>query len=386
MKKKLIIGGAILLVLALIAGVFFFRGKNGEITYKTEKAARGDVVESVTASGAVNAVTTVLVGTQVSGTIKHLYVDFNSKVKKGQLLAQIDPLLFEAQVDQARANLLKLQANTLDAQRQRDRNKQLFERNLIARSDYETSDANYDSFAAQVAAANASLKSAQTNLQYTRILSPVDGVVISRAVDVGQTVAASFSTPTLFTIAQDLAKMQVDTSINEADIGRVKEGQDATFTVDAYPNETFRGKVFQVRNAPITVQNVVTYTVVIQVDNKDFKLKPGMTANASITTSMKKDVLKIPNAALRVRIQDKNAQSPQKPAAPRGPGVWVLENNQPKRVKVALGISDGNMTEVTDGDLKDGMDVIVAVQGGQQGNTGQTGSGTQQAPRGPRMF
>lgn len=386
MKKNLIIGGAILLVLVLAVGAYFLTGKSSDITYKTETAARGDVVESVTASGAVNAVTTVLVGTQVSGTIKKLYVDYNSQVKKGQLLAQIDPVLLEAQVEQAKANLLKLQANTLDAQRTRDRNKQLFERNLISRSDYETADANYDSFAAQVAAAKASLRSAQANLQYTRILSPVDGVVISRAVDVGQTVAASFQTPTLFTIAQDLTKMQVDTNINEADIGRVKEGQEAIFTVDAYPNETFKGKVFQVRNAPITVQNVVTYTVVIQVDNKDLKLKPGMTANASITTSLKKDVLKIPNAALRVRIQDKNAPSTQKPASPRGPGVWVLENNQPKRVKVALGISDGNMTEVTDGDLKDGMSVIVAVQGGQQGNAGQSGAGSPQPPRGPRMF
>lgn len=386
MKKNLIIGGTILLVLVLAVGAYFLTGKSSDITYKTETATRGDVVESVTASGAVNAVTTVLVGTQVSGTIKKLYVDYNSQVKKGQLLAQIDPVLLEAQVEQAKANLLKLQANTLDAQRTRDRNKQLFERNLISRSDYETADANYDSFAAQVAAAKASLRSAQANLQYTRILSPVDGVVISRAVDVGQTVAASFQTPTLFTIAQDLTKMQVDTNINEADIGRVKEGQEAIFTVDAYPNETFKGKVFQVRNAPITVQNVVTYTVVIQVDNKDLKLKPGMTANASITTSLKKDVLKIPNAALRVRIQDKNAPSTQKPASPRGPGVWVLENNQPKRVRVALGISDGNMTEVTDGDLKDGMSVIVAVQGGQQGNAGQSGAGSPQPPRGPRMF
>jgi HlyD family secretion protein len=355
MKKKLIIGGAIALVLILIAGFYFLSGKNGDVTYKTEKAARGDVVESVTASGTVNAVTTVLVGTQVSGTIKNLYVDYNSKVKKGQLLAQIDPLLLEAQVDQARANLIKLQANTLDAQRQRDRNKQLFERNLIARSDYDTADSNYDSFAAQVAASKASLRSAQTNLQYTRILSPVDGVVISRAVDVGQTVAASFSTPTLFTIAQDLAKMQVETNISEADIGKIQVGQNVEFTVDAYPDMTFKGTVFQVRNAPVTVQNVVTYTVVVKVENPDLKLKPGMTANAAITTNSKKDVLRIPNAALRVRIGDKNAPR----QAQKGSGVWVLERDTPKRVKVSTGITDGTYTEVKSGDLVENADIIV---------------------------
>lgn len=385
-RKLLLIVGAVSIGIIAVVAFVLLRGKSNEVSYKTEKAARGDVVETVTASGTVNAVTTVLVGTQVSGTIKNLYVDYNSKVKKGQLLAQIDPVLLEAQVEQARANLLKLEANTLDARRTRDRNKQLFERNLIARSDYETAEANYDAFVAQVNAAKASLRSAQANLQYTRILSPVDGIVISRAVDVGQTVAASFQTPTLFTIAQDLTKMQVDTTVNEADIGRVKEGQEAEFTVDAYPNATFKGTVFQVRNAPVTVQNVVTYTVVIQVDNKDLRLKPGMTANASITTAMKKDVLRVQNAALRVRIADKSASSQQKGAAPRGPGVWVLENKTPKRVKVALGISDGTMTEVTGGDLKEGMDVIVSVQGGAQAGSSSSSSSGAQPPRGPRMF
>jgi len=385
-RKLLLIVGAVSIGIIAVVAFVFLRGKSNEVSYKTEKAARGDVVETVTASGTVNAVTTVLVGTQVSGTIKNLYVDYNSKVKKGQLLAQIDPVLLEAQVEQARANLLKLEANTLDARRTRDRNKQLFERNLIARSDYETAEANYDAFVAQVNAAKASLRSAQANLQYTRILSPVDGIVISRAVDVGQTVAASFQTPTLFTIAQDLTKMQVDTTVNEADIGRVKEGQEAEFTVDAYPNATFKGTVFQVRNAPVTVQNVVTYTVVIQVDNKDLRLKPGMTANASITTAMKKDVLRVQNAALRVRIADKSASSQQKGAAPRGPGVWVLENKTPKRVKVALGSSDGTMTEVTGGDLKEGMDVIVSVQGGAQAGSSSSSSSGAQPPRGPRMF
>lgn len=355
MKKKLVIGGVLLLIAVLAVGVFFLSSKNADVTYKTEKAVKGDVVESVTASGTVNAVTTVLVGTQVSGTIKKLYVDYNSPVKKGQLLAQIDPILLEAQVEQARANLLKLEANTVDAKRTRDRNRQLFERNLISRSDYETADANFDAFAAQVAAAKASLRSAQANLQYTRILSPVDGVVISRAVDVGQTVAASFQTPTLFTIAQDLTKMQVETNISEADIGKIRVGQNVEFTVDAYPDMTFRGTVYQVRNAPITVQNVVTYTVVIQVANPDLKLKPGMTANAAITTNMKKDVLRIPNAALRIRISDRTAPK----QAPKGPGVWVLEARVPKRIKISTGITDGTYTEVSSGDLVENAEIIV---------------------------
>ncbi|HMK43329.1 MAG TPA: efflux RND transporter periplasmic adaptor subunit [Dissulfurispiraceae bacterium] len=383
--RKVIAAGAVLLV-AVAAGIFFYmQSRNGEVTYRTEKVVRGDIFETVTASGTVNAVTTVLVGTQVSGTIKTLYVDYNSQVKKGQLLALIDPATMQAQVDQARANLTKLNANTLDAKRTRDRNQQLFERSLIARSDYDTSAANYDAFVAQVDQARASLRQAETNLAYTRILSPVDGIVISRNVDVGQTVAASFQTPTLFTIAQDLTKMEVDTTVNEADIGRVKEGQDAEFTVDAYPGAAFKGKVFQVRNAPVTVQNVVTYTVVIQVDNKDLKLKPGMTANASITTAIKKGVPKIPNAALRVRIAEKASPAQQKSPGARSSGVWVLDGKQPKRFKVVLGISDGTYTEVVGGDLQEGAEVIVAVQGEGQGSSGQSSSGAQQQ-RGPRMF
>jgi HlyD family secretion protein len=382
-NKKLLAG--IALLIALGAAVFFlFSGNGSSPKYRTEKIAKGNVVEAVTASGTVNAVTTVLVGTQVSGTIKTLLVDYNSPVKKGQLLAQIDPATLQAQVDQARANMLKLEANTMDAKRTRDRNRELFAKNLIARSEVDTAEANFDAFVAQVEAAKASLRASQTNLNYTRILSPVDGIVISRNVDVGQTVAASFQTPTLFTIAQDLTKMQVDTTVNEADIGRVKEGQDVEFTVDAYPDTTFKGTVFQVRNAPVTVSNVVTYTVVIKVDNKELKLKPGMTANASITTSMKKDVLKIPNAALRVRISTEKSAAPQKTGAPpRSSGVWVLENGQPKRLKVTTGISDGSYLEVTGGELKEGMEIITEVIS-KDAKSGAGGSGGSSRP--PRMF
>jgi HlyD family secretion protein len=279
--KKILIISAIVIVIAL-AVFILFKDKGNEPQFRFDKIVRGDIVMAVTATGTVNPVTTVLVGTQVSGTIKQIYVDFNSPVKKGLLIAQIDPAPFEAQVEQARANLLSAKANLekagatlVDAKRTLDRNKELFLKNLIARSDLDTSETNYETAKAQesaaksqIAQAEAALKLVETNLQYTRIISPVDGVVISRNVDVGQTVAASFQTPTLFTIAQDLTKMQIDTNVDESDVGKVKVGQDVEFTVDAYPDITFKGRVWQVRNAPITVQNVVTYDVVIHKEKR----------------------------------------------------------------------------------------------------------------------
>ncbi len=362
-------------------------------TYRTEPVTRGDIEQSVTATGTVNAVTTVQVGTQVSGTIKTLYVDFNSRVKKGQLIAQIDPSTFESQVQQAQANLFSAQANLEKAQtalandkKTFDRNKELFSKSLIAQSDldaaetaYQTDRALVNSAKAQIEQAKASLDYAKQNLAYTRIVSPVDGVVISRNVDVGQTVAASFQTPTLFTIAQDLTKMQIDTNVAESDIGVVKLGQAVEFTVDAYPDTTFEGKVWQIRQAPITVQNVVTYDVVIQVNNRDLKLMPGMTANVSIIVQLKKEVIRITNAALRFRMSER----PSGPAAgaagaggKKGPGVWILENGKPKRIAMTPGISDGTYTEVVSGDLKEGQALIVEA----------LKKNTQQRPTGPRMF
>jgi HlyD family secretion protein len=368
MKKILILGASVIVIAAAVGAFVLFSNKRSEPKYKTEKITRGDIVTTVTATGTVNAVTTVLVGTQVSGTIKKIYVDFNSPVKKGQLIAQIDPALFEEQVAQARANLLaakanveKAEASLVDAKRTKDRNAELYTKNLIAKSDFDTADTNYETskasvsaVKAQVAQADAALRNAETNLGYTRIVSPVDGTVVSRNVDVGQTVAASFQTPTLFTIAQDLTKMQIDTSVDEADIGKVKVGQEVEFTVDAYPDITFKGKVGQVRIAPITVQNVVTYDVVITVDNPDLKLKPGMTANVSIIVSEKKDILRIPNAALRFRPSGMTkTKQPQK-----GAGIWVLENEKPKRLPVTVGISDGNFSELAAGELREDQDVI----------------------------
>jgi HlyD family secretion protein len=394
MKKVLLVIG----VLAAIGiGAFLLLGRNGdEIQYRTDKVSKGDIVASVTATGTMNAVTTVLVGTQVSGTIKKLYVDFNSRVKKGQIIAQIDPALFEAQVEQARANLYSAKANVekaeetvVDAKRTMLRNKELIGKNLIAQSDYDTSETNYQVDVSQVSAAKAavaqaeaSLKTANTNLDYTRIISPVDGIVVSRNVDVGQTVAASFQTPTLFTIAQDLTKMQIDTSIAEADIGGVKVGQEVDFTVDAYPDITFKGKVWQIRIAPITVQNVVTYDVVVLVDNKQMKLMPGMTANVSVIVDQQKDVLRIPNAALRFKPsglpKSAAAGKPKAASSEKGPSVWIIENEKPRRIPVKLGISDGSYTEVLSGSLSVGQEVIVESVGKSKAEAS--------GPRGPRMF
>jgi HlyD family secretion protein len=375
LKNKKSIIGAILVIL-LAAGLFFYlsQGSNGP-TFKTQPAARGDIRATVTATGTMNAVTTVLVGTQVSGTISKLYVDFNSPVKKGQILAQIDPATFQAQVDQASANLMAARANVqkaeaavIDTKRTMERNKTLFARNLIAKSDEDTAETNYLSAEAQLSASKAAvaqtkaaLDFAETNFKYTKIISPVDGTVISRNVDVGQTVAASFQTPTLFNIAQDLTRMQIDTSVDEADIGKIKVDQPVEFSVDAYPDTTFKGTVSEVRIAPITVQNVVTYDVVVRVDNPDLQLKPGMTANVSIILDERKGVLRVSNAALRFRPAETSKETaPQKGSADqKGPAVWVLDNGKPKRTKVTSGISDGNYTEILSGDLKEGDGVIV---------------------------
>lgn len=338
---------AVLFLVALAVGGYFLYPKIGQKgsnqKFRTMKVERGEISSVVTATGTINPVTTVLVGSQVSGTIKELYADFNSRVKEGQVIAQIDSAIFEAQVEQGKANLLNAQASLLNAQanlknaeanlskaeiavgdtkRTLERNKELMEKKVIAQATLDTAQTNYEtalaqrevakaqvesarsqveSSKAQVEQARAGLKVSETNLRYTTIRSPVNGIVISRNVDVGQTVAASLSAPTLFTIAKDLAQMQVDTNVSEADIGRIARGQDATFTVDAYPDRTFRGSVSEIRNAPQTIQNVVTYNVVLQVDNSDLRLKPGMTANVSIQIEHKENILKVPNSALRFR-------------------------------------------------------------------------------------
>jgi HlyD family secretion protein len=338
-KKYLIAIGIIIIISAGGFILYPLIGQNGsKQKFRFVKVERGAVDSTVTATGTINPVINVLVGSQVSGTIKALYADYNSQVKEGQVIAQIDPAIFQAQVDQAKANVLNNQASllnaqanlvkaevaVLDAKRNLDRNLPLVEKKVIAQATMDTAQANYDtavaqkevakaqveSSKAQVEQAKAALVMAETNLRYATIRSPVNGTVISRNVDVGQTVAASLAAPTLFTIAKDLTKMQVDTNVSEADVGRITVGQDATFTVDAYAGRTFRGKVSEIRNAPIIVQNVVTYDVVIQVDNKDLKLKPGMTANVSVMIAHREGILKIPNAALRFRPASAKQGSP----------------------------------------------------------------------------
>jgi HlyD family secretion protein len=356
------------------AGYFYFVKSNGKVPpYRTVKVEKGDLSDTVSATGNINAVTTVQVGSQVSGTIQQILADFNSRVRKGQVIAKIDPQIFEATVVQSKGNvqnaaavLEKAKIVTADALRTLRRNQELIKNGYVAQADVDAAETAYDSAVSQQKSAEAQLEQAkgalsvaETNLRYTTITSPVDGIVISRNVDVGQTVAASFQTPTLFTIAQDLTKMQIDTNVDESDIGRTKSGQEATFTVDAYPGKSFSGVVIQVRNSPIITQNVVTYDVVIQVDNKDLSLKPGMTANVSIRIRDFKDVLKIPNAALRYRPSEKKKAEGEK--EPPGARVYVVgKDGKPEAVPIKPGISDGTHTQLAEGNLKAGDAVIVA--------------------------
>src|SRR3989441_492652 len=353
------------------------RRSTGQAKYETVKVERGRIIARVTASGTLSALVTVQVGTQVSGRIQDLYVDFNSPVRRGQILAKIDPQFFKAAVEQAKANLAaaegnlaKARAQAVDAHRQYQRAKTLAEQGqLVAQSDLDTADANAQSADAQiqamqgeVAQARASLYQADVNLGYTTITSSIDGTVISRNVDVGQTVAASLQAPTLFTIAQDLKKMQVDTNVSEADVGKLSPGMPTSFSVDAFPGETFKGVIRQIRNAPQSVQNVVTYDAVIDVDNPDLKLRPGMTANVTFTYAEKDDALKFPNAALRFRPPAEIAAAAPRPERDRRL-VWVLRDGKPKPVAIRTGLSDGSVTEVAEGDLREGDALITEAVG-----------------------
>ncbi len=343
--------------------------------FETVSVDRGSVVARVTATGTLSALVTVQVGSQVSGRILALYADFNSQVKKGQVIARIDPESFKAayaqvraNVSVAQANLQKAQAQAQDAARQADRSRALAADQLLALSERDTAVSNSVAAKAQVrseegalAQAEAALAQAKINLEYTDIVSPIDGSVISRNVDVGQTVAASLQAPTLFTIAEDLSRMQVDTNVAEADVGKLTPGMAASFGVDAYPGERFVGRVRQIRNAPQTLQNVVTYDAVIDVDNPDGKLKPGMTANVSLVHAQRDDVIVIPNLALRFRppAGAPLARAPA-PAAETRP-VWVLNGGEPRAVQIRTGVTDGSMTELVSGDIKVGDRLVVGM-------------------------
>jgi HlyD family secretion protein len=438
-----------LAVIVLLAAFFLYRctaGGSDAPDYQTSVVERGNVVSKVSTSGSLQATVTVDVGSQVSGRIQELYADFNSPVKKGEKIAKIDPSLFTASVVQAEANVMAARANVNrltitaeDSERQAKRASEVYAQRLISETERDNAVATarsaraaVDQAQAQLAQSRAQLEQAQTNLRYTDILSPTDGVVISRAVNVGQTVAASLSAPVIFTIAQDLRKMEVHTNVAESDIGRLKPGMRITFTVDAYPGEPFRGAIRDIRNAPQVVQNVVTYDAVIDVANDDLKLKPGMTATVSIVTDRRRDVIAVPNTALRFRPDgvpaggaapasggaqaasaaagqrrdraDGGAAATARPEQGQGGGngnwrqkrdgdseedaapvvvkrtLYVLVNGAPAPREVTTGLTDGRVTEITGGDLKEGETIIVGVAGQNQGQRG----GQQQ--RGPRIL
>ena len=361
------------IVLAAGAWLWWRTDKAEAPRYVTTPAAKGDVVRTVVTTGSVNPVVTVQVGSYVSGPIKAIYCDYNTKVKAGQLCAKIDPRNYQVALDQAKANLanaraqlVKDQASLAYAKTNYERDRGLVARGIVSQEQVDADKSAYEQALAQVKLdqatieqREAALKGAQVNLDYTDIVSPVDGVVVSRNVDVGQTVAASFQTPTLFLIAKDLTKMQVDTNVSESDIGRVKVGDRATFTVEAYSRMTFEGRVTAVRKAPITVQNVVTYDAVIGVENPELLLFPGMTANAKIVTDEREGVLRVPEQALRFEPQKLSAQAGKaRRTAKAGARVWVLRNGAPAAVPVTVGLEDGTWAEITGGKLEPGDAVI----------------------------
>ena len=493
MKRRILWALAVLVAAGgLVGGYLYAQGAGGKNPFRLVPVTRGPVTAAISATGTLNAVITVQVGSQVSGQVKELYADFNSQVKKGQVIARIDPEIFEAKVSQAkaqvdaaraavlnqqasveraradlgnaraavavaRAQTAKAQVAVVDTRRDLGRKKDLRVKGFIAQADEDTAQATHDSAVAQqeanraqeqaqdaavrsaeaqlkvteaqlqsataqVGQNEAGLRQSQLDLEHTIIRAPVDGVVVSRTVDVGQTVAASLQAPTLFTIAQDLTKMQVDTNVDEADVSRVRVGMRAAFTVDSFPGQVFGGEIVQIRKAPQVVQNVVTYDVVVSAQNTELKLLPGMTANVRIVTERKEDVLRVPNAALRFRPPGVEAeQRTQRPGpgapgggpgapggargapggVPVGPGagaqggrggqgggrggpgtpgrVWVVgADGRPEAVQIRLGITDGTNTEVLEGPLKDRQDVIVGTAG--------AGAPRPATPGGPRLM
>ncbi len=387
--------GAIVVVGAAVAAIMAWRGARSaaDDKYRTQAVDRGDISMTVTATGTISAVTTVQVGSQVSGIIARLHADFNSPVRKGQLLAELDPTPFEAQVEQRRADLLQVEVQVRNAEINFRRQETLLAEKLASQADYDAAQAGFDGARAQADQARAALRQAETNLRYTKILSPIDGVVVDRKYDLGQTVAASFQAPTLFTIAQDLTKMQVQADVDQSDIGRIRVGQPARFTVDAYPEEEFLGRIAQIRLNAAVNQNIITYPVILEVPNPDEKLRPQMTANVTLEVDRVHDVLRVPNAALRFRPTGAGdsergsrarlgASGPGSPATGRnggfaaaadqlgtavtGPGPRGMQTvyrlagaDRLEPVSIRAGITDGRFTQVLDGPIEAGEAVVV---------------------------
>jgi HlyD family secretion protein len=383
---------SVLAVAVVIAGYVFFSGeRKAPIRYRTAPIQRGPIISAVTATGSINPMTTVQVGSQVSGMIESLHADFNSGVKKGQVVARIDPFPYRAKRDQAAANLANAKAALIKAKvdlsqrkRELDRVQSLIKQEFVSQAEVDTALTAHEGAIATLAVSEAAVKqaaaaleAAELDLTYTVIRSPVDGTVISRQVEVGQRLSASFSIPTLFLIAEDLTQMQVDAAVSESDIGGMSIGKEATFMVDAYPGDQFKGRVRQVRNAPVSIQNVVTYDVVIGVENKDLRLKPGMTANVAIIVAQKEDALKVPNAALRftpAKSQRAEISAGQVVAAAQSTSrgrddqrdaktVWKLgASGDPEAVPVQVGISDGNVTEIVTEGITETDEVIIGIE------------------------
>ena len=367
-KKKTLVIVAVAAIAALAVWLLSGGKKEEKITFDTAAVAPANIMNSITATGTIEPVTSVTVGTQVSGIVSKLFVDYNSVVKKGQVIAELDKTNLMSQLNTAKTQLATAQSQLNYQTANYKRYKTLFEKGLVAADDFDNAKLSYTQAKEQVASAKEEVQRAQTNLGYATITSPIDGVVLSKSVEEGQTVAASFSTPELFTIAQDLTNMQVVADVDEADIGDVKEGERVTFTVDAYPDDTFKGEVKQVRQEATTTNNVVTYEVVISAPNADLKLKPGLTANVTIYTAERKGVLSVPSKALRFTPQKETVGKMKiVDVANAKNKVWTIEGNSIVAHKVNIGMTDGTNTQIVGG-IAEGTKVVTGlnVMGGEK--------------------
>ena len=376
---------AVVIIVAIVAWALSGSKKEEQISFETAAVAPANIMNSITATGTIEPVTSVTVGTQVSGIVSKLYVDYNSVVKKGQVIAELDKTNLMSQLNSAKTQLATAQSQLNYQTTNFNRYKTLYQKGLVAADDFDSAKLSYTQAKEQVAAAKEEVQRAQTNLGYATITSPIDGIVLSKSVEEGQTVAASFSTPELFTIAQDLTNMQVVADVDEADIGDVKEGERVSFTVDAYPDDTFEGTVKQVRQEATTTKNVVTYEVVISAPNADLKLKPGLTANVTIYTAERKGVLSVQSKALRftpqketvgkMKIVDQTGNAKNK--------VWTIEGNSIVAHKVNIGMTDGTNTQILNG-ISAGVKVVTGlnVTGGEQDDA-QPNASSERSPFAP---